>query len=62
MSPVLISQVPAFPPSHYELTVMCLASKFEQCLIDTPNTTLSLRAAYATQNSMPQPSELPRIS
>jgi hypothetical protein len=62
MSPVLIPQVPAFPPSHCELTVVHFGRKFQQWLVDTPDTPLRLRAAHATQNSTPQPTKLLQIS
>jgi hypothetical protein len=56
------SQVPVFPPSHFELTVPHFGRKFQRWLVDTPDTTLRLRAAYATQNSTPQPTKLLQIS
>jgi hypothetical protein len=62
MSLVLISQVPAFPPSHFELTVPHFGRKFQWWLVDTPDTSRRLRAAYATQNSTPQPTKLLQIS
>jgi hypothetical protein len=57
-----ISQLPTFPLSYFELTVVHFGRKFQQWLVDTPDTPLRLRAAHATQNSMPQPTKLLQIS
>jgi hypothetical protein len=57
-----ISYLPAFPLSHFKMTVPALGSKFEWWLIVTLNTTLRLKPAYAIQNSMLQPTELLQIS
>jgi hypothetical protein len=57
-----ISHLPVFSLSYFKLAVSHLGSKFEQWLMGAPNTTLRLKAAHATQNSMLQPTELLQIS